>query len=130
MANTVVEAARAAGRLMTRKPHSAYPHLVPDEQPSVQVQIGLTDINLRSGWSWPERFAYVLFKLSENRTRPTRIMFSKMAVDGWRLGTCFELWASGHGTLGTYMIVGVLDEQTREDAGQVPDRLIKSCLML
>ena len=115
-------------------PVPAYPHLTPTPAtgPPVIVQIGLADVNLQGPRAnWPASVAYVLFKLSEKRTRPSRLMFRSQPVDDWKLGTTFWLQKSGSmENLGEYMIVGLMEAQSGEYAGQIPDRLTKACLML
>ncbi len=74
---------------------------------------------------------YVMYKLSEARTRPTRVLISRSGPrPGWRIGTHFDLY---HGTtgnsLGEYMVVGILDSDSGELTGDVPDRAIKAAAL-
>ena len=113
-------------------PFPAYPHLTPQfpSNPTVHVQIGLSDTNLANPVlaSRPP-FAYVLYKMDQSRTRPTRIMLSSEPESEWKLGTALHLVNSSRGDeLGDYMIVGVKDTDSGEYAGQIPDRLIKTCM--
>lgn len=117
-----------------RPPVPAYPHLnpTPASGPPVIVQTGLADVNMKGPRAnWPASIGYVLFKLSETRTRPSRVMFRSQPVETWRLGT--TIWLQKAGTmenLGEYMIVGLMEAQSGEYAGQIPDRLTKACVMV
>ena len=72
------------------------------------------------------QIAYVLWKTSEQRQRPTRVLTSYGTIPGWTIGTEIHLH---HGQTGAYMgqykIVGVVDFDTMESAGDVPDMKIK-----
>lgn len=69
---------------------------------------------------------YVLWKTSEQRTRPTRILTGYGAVRGWTIGTEIHLHHDQTGAyMGQYRIHGVIDFDTMEAAGDVPDIKIK-----
>lgn len=73
---------------------------------------------------------YVLYKLNERRTRPTRVLTSFGPIPDWRIGTV--LWLAHdqtNATLGEYMIVGVKDFSTGEQTGDIPDLSIKHAVM-
>lgn len=69
---------------------------------------------------------YVLFKLDDNRTRPTRVLTGYGAVPGWTVGQAIHLHHDQTGAyMGHYKIVGVVDFDTMETAGDVPNIKIK-----
>lgn len=116
------------------QPLKAYPHLqpLPGTPPTAIVQIGLADVNLLDtpADEWPADCAYVLYKTNEERSRPTRILFTSAPVEGWRMGSVVTLYQGGSmNELGTYMVVAVFHGPTGENAGGVPDRKIKACLV-
>ena len=66
---------------------------------------------------------YVLYKLSDARSRPTRVMTSDRPIAQWRLGSTLRLYDKATGSLlGKYKIVGARDATVDENAGDVPDR--------
>lgn len=66
--------------------------------------------------------AYVLFKLSDNRTRPTRILTSIGPLADVKIGTTLELIHDQDGKrLGEYQVVGIHDFGSDEQIGDVPD---------
>lgn len=70
-----------------------------------------------------DRYAYFLFKLTDQRTRPTRVMTVSRPLAGVKIGTEFELWDTDGGTyIGPYKVVGVKDRLIAEEAGETPDR--------
>lgn len=116
-------------------PIPRYPHLTPTPGApyDVYVQIALDDVNINQvlGRNFPADCAYVLYKTNNERTRPTRIMFTDKPEDGWRMGSTVALYKSSTSEhLGEYMIVGVKHGPTGESAGELPDRLIKACKKL
>jgi hypothetical protein len=73
---------------------------------------------------------YVLFKVNESRTRPTRVMTSFGGLKNVRIGTELELWQDQtQRHLGRYRVDGVKDFKTGEQAGNVPDIKIKHCVV-
>lgn len=114
----------------TRKGPPPYDHLNIVLNPS----IGVIDVSLRGTGNArqpdgyliaPDMVVYVLFKMNEERTRPTRILGMERAVPGWRLGTVIHVRnAQTKEHLGEYMIVGAIDHNTGEHVGDVPDRKI------
>lgn len=69
---------------------------------------------------------YVLWKINDNRTRPTRVITSYGAVEGWTVGQAIHLQHDQTGAyMGHYRIYGVVDFDTMEAAGTVPDIKIK-----
>ncbi len=73
-----------------------------------------------------DQVAYVMFKTLDERTRPTRVLTSFGALDGWTLGTEHDLFHDQTGAqLGRYRVVGVHHFGSGEKAGDVPDRKIK-----
>ena len=76
-----------------------------------------------------DQTAYVLFKVNEARTRPTRVFTSFGSIDGWKLGTVIHLHHDQTGAyLGEYRITGIHNFRTLERAGDVPDMKIKHCV--
>lgn len=72
------------------------------------------------------QIAYVLWKVNENRTRPTRVLTSYGGIPGWTLGTEIHLHHDQTGAyMGKYRIAGVVDFDTMETAGDVPNIKIK-----
>lgn len=69
---------------------------------------------------------YTLFKVSEPRTRPTRVITSYGPVSGWQIGTTIHLQHDQTmAYMGEYRIVGIVSWDDDESAGQVPDIKIK-----
>lgn len=69
---------------------------------------------------------YVMFKTTDARTRPTRVLTSWGPLAGWTLGTLHDLYHDQTGAqLGRYRVVGVKDFASGEQAGDVPDYKIK-----
>lgn len=78
----------------------------------------------------PKQVVYVMYKISERRTRPTRNVTSYGPIDGWRIGTTVYLMHDQtHAMLGEYKVVGVKDFATGEEAGDVPDLSIKHAVV-
>jgi hypothetical protein len=78
-----------------------------------------------AGW-----VAYVLFKTSEARTRPTRVYTSHGSL-GWKLGDTVSLWHDQTGVqLGIYKVTGITyaDPANGLTVGDVPDIKIKHCV--
>lgn len=77
-----------------------------------------------------DQVAYVLFKTSDKRTRPTRVVTSFGLVPGWKIGT--ELVLEHDQTqyyMGDYQIVGIHDFASGEWAGDVPNYKIKHAVL-
>lgn len=76
--------------------------------------------------------AYVLYKLNETRSYPTRVLRTSTAQLEFRLGSAFWL-ADGkagiRGNLGRYVIVGCIDYDNDEQVGTIPSRFMASCLL-
>src|SRR5688500_10650162 len=78
----------------------------------------------------PTTVVYVLFKLNDKRTRPTRVVTSAGGIRGWKLGTILHLeHDQTQAYLGEYMIVGVKDFGNDEAAADIPDRAIKHSVL-
>lgn len=76
-----------------------------------------------------EPVAYVLFKTSESRTRPTRVLTSIGGM-GWKVGDEMRLYHSQTGLLlGHYQICGISRKDNYIKVGNVPDRLIRHCVV-
>ncbi len=74
---------------------------------------------------------YVLYKLDDKRTRPTRVVSTKSPSKKWKIGTVFHV--QQHATLkylGKYMVVGVIDCSTGDSAGEIPDRKIMHSVVI
>lgn len=71
--------------------------------------------------------AYVLFKISDTRTRATRFMTAADPVPGVRIGSSLDLTSVEGVFLGQYMIVGVIDYENNEQAGDIPDHMMAAC---
>lgn len=77
----------------------------------------------------PGQTAYILFKVNEARTRPTRIFTSFGHTPEWKIGTILHLHHDQTGAyLGEYRISGIVDYGTMETAGEVPNLKIKHCV--
>ncbi len=75
---------------------------------------------------WATGVVYVMWKTSDARTRPTRVITSSGALSGWKINEEFELYHDQTGAqMGRYKVVGVKDFSTGEFAGQIPDLAIK-----
>ena len=73
--------------------------------------------------------AYVLWKVNDNRTRPTRVFTSFGTIDEWKLETRIHLHHDQTGArLGEYRIVGIHHFASGEKVGLVPDLKIKHCV--
>lgn len=73
----------------------------------------------------PEQTALVLFKTSEARTRPTRVI-TTFGKSSWKLDDVIHLAHDQSGAyMGAYRVVGVHHFATHEMAGLVPDAKIK-----
>lgn len=78
----------------------------------------------------PNSVAYVLWKLQDNRSRPTRVVTSAGLIDGWKLETVLELYHDQTGAqLGSYRIVGIVDFASGEKAGNVIDFALKHSVL-
>lgn len=76
----------------------------------------------------PGQTAFVLFKTSEARTRPTRV-YTSYGHLGIKVGDEIELYHDQTGAqLGRYRVAGIHDFGSGEMAGQVPDMKIKHCV--
>lgn len=76
-----------------------------------------------------DQTAYVLFKLNEERTRPTRVVTSYGRMD-WAIGSVVELAHDQTRTwLGAYRVTGIRDFATGQTWGIVPDMRIKHCVV-
>jgi hypothetical protein len=74
--------------------------------------------------------AYVLFKLNEARTRPTRVMTSFGNITHWKLGTEIVLeHDQTQVVLGRYRIDGIHHFASGERAGEVPNLKLKHCVV-
>lgn len=72
--------------------------------------------------------AYVLFKTSEARTRPTRV-YTSYGDLGLKIGSVIDLYHDQTGAqLGTYRVSGIHHFGSGEMAGEVPDIRIKHCV--
>lgn len=68
---------------------------------------------------------YVLFKVNEARTRPTRVL-TGYGDCGWRIGDMIHLHHDQTGAyMGEYRVHGIVDFDTMETAGEVPSIKIK-----
>lgn len=74
----------------------------------------------------PSLVVYVMFKTSDTRTRPTRVLTSSGPLVGWTLGSEHDLYHDQTGAqMGRYKVVGVKDFKSGEQAGDIPDFKIK-----
>lgn len=74
--------------------------------------------------------AYVLWKMNEARSRPTRVITSIGLVSGWKIGTIIHLeHDQDRSYLGEYKITGMHDFGSMERAGDVPDMKIKHSVL-
>lgn len=74
----------------------------------------------------PGQTAYVMFKVSEARTRPTRVFTSFGNFPDWKIGTLVHFMHDQTGAyLGEYRVSGIHHFATGEMAGDVPDIKIK-----
>jgi hypothetical protein len=74
----------------------------------------------------PRQVAFVLFKMNENRTRPTRVVTSFGGYDASQVGDVWELrHDQTDAYLGDYKVVGIVDFTTGAKHGEVPNRPIK-----
>lgn len=110
------------------RPSAKYPHLqprTPAQFNGIYVSTGHTPINMKTTASPSGQVAYALFKTDGTRNRVTRILTAPTRFEDWRLGTVISLrHATDSRELGEYMVVGVRDIDSGEDAGDVPNRLI------
>lgn len=73
----------------------------------------------------PNLVAYVMFKLNDERTRPTRVITSH-GVATWNLGEKYSLYHDQTGAfLGDYEVVGIADFALGYAVGDIPDRMLK-----
>lgn len=73
--------------------------------------------------------AYILYKVNEARTRPTRVFTSIGLIEGWKIGTQVHLkHDQTFAYLGEYKVVGIYDFASGESVGDVPDYKIKHCV--
>lgn len=76
-----------------------------------------------------DQIGYVLWKRSEGRTKPTRVLTSFGTLSKVFVGTMVELVHDQSGAvLGTYEVVGITHFGTGEVAGEVPGIRIKHCV--
>ncbi len=69
---------------------------------------------------------YVMWKLDEARTRPTRVLTSFGPLKGWEIDSVHDLHHDQTGAqMGSYKVVGVHHFRSGEMAGNVPDIKIK-----
>ncbi len=69
---------------------------------------------------------YILWKVNETRTRPTRILTGYGTIPEWTIDTRIHLHHDQtNAYMGEYRIAGVVDFDTMETAGDVPDIKIK-----
>jgi hypothetical protein len=69
---------------------------------------------------------YVMWKTSDTRTRPTRVLASSGPLPGWKIDSEHDLYHDQTGAqMGRYRVVGVKDLKSGEQAGNVPDFSIK-----
>ena len=74
----------------------------------------------------PKLVVYVMWKTSDGRTRPTRVLTSAGPLAGWTLGSEHELYHDQSGAqMGVYKVVGVKDFASGEQAGNIPNFKIK-----
>ncbi len=75
---------------------------------------------------WYGQTVYVMWKTSDARTRPTRVLSSSGPLPGWKLNAVFDLYHDQTGAqMGTYKVVGVKDFKSGEHAGDIPNIAIK-----
>jgi len=76
-----------------------------------------------------DQTAYVMFKVSEQRTRPTRVFTSFGNFPDWKIGTLVHFQHDQTGAyLGEYRVSGIHVYANGEMAGDVPDSKIKHCV--
>jgi hypothetical protein len=69
---------------------------------------------------------YVMWKTSDQRTRPTRVLTSYGALSGWTINSVHELYHDQTGAqMGSYKVVGVKDFKSGESTGMIPNIAIK-----
>lgn len=69
---------------------------------------------------------YVLWKESDSRTRPTRVVLAQDGGRGWKLDDQLHLYHFQTGlSLGLYRICGIVRNDNGAQLGDVPDRMIK-----
>lgn len=76
--------------------------------------------------------AFVLWKLEDNRSRPTRVLTGAGPGNGygWKLDTVLELYHDQTGAqLGTYRVVGIHDFASGEKVGNVIDFALKHSVL-
>ena len=74
--------------------------------------------------------AYVLWKLEDNRSRPTRVLTGYGLQPDWKLETVLELYHDQTGAqLGSYRIVGIVDFASGEKVGNVIDFALKHSVL-
>lgn len=70
--------------------------------------------------------ALVMFKLNDNRTRPTRVVMTAGSASHYKLGQEMHFAHDQTGAyMGGYKIVGIKDFTTGMELGEIPDRKIK-----
>ena len=109
-------------------PSAKYPHLQQRHSSGkavVYLWTAKNHINMKTTTEPRGHVAYAMFKTDGTRDRVTRIVTTQQAFEDWRLGTVVGLYsASDSKDLGRYMVVGVRDIDSDEQAGDVPDRLV------
>ena len=77
----------------------------------------------------PSLTAYVLFKVSDVRTRPTRVFTSAGVIKGWKIGTHVHMQHDQTlAYMGEYEVVGIYDFASGEKVGSIPDFKIRHCV--
>ncbi len=89
-----------------------------------------SSMNPRNPYSSPffdsRLVVYVMWKTSDARTRPTRVLTSSGPLPGWKLNAEFDLYHDQTGAqMGRYKVVGVKHFGSLEQAGDIPDIAIK-----
>ena len=72
--------------------------------------------------------AYYLFKVSEARTRPTRVLFTEQHLQDTKLGTRWQL-TDGQTVLGQYEVVGIAHFDTGYAVGVIPGQKLAAGLV-
>lgn len=103
-----------------------------EKRPALSAYVRPTgfSVNPRSPDFPPTGTLYVMYKLSERRTRATRVLSRNEPVLGWTIGQVIALSQDATGaSLGEYKIVGVHDVGSGEMAGDLPDISIKHAVV-
>lgn len=100
-----------------------YEHIL-QKRPSVYHSVTVRQLGKRSAHEvFTQRYVYVMYKVNENRTRATRVLTTNdNPPTDWEIGSVIGLTTRGYGKfLGLYMVVGIRDEKTNQEVGDVPD---------